>query len=134
MCTCRTIIDTDGLRTDTLVIGAPLHWDASAAGFARFSPDGTTYAYYNENDHLRFYDFNRSTWELSNEVNVQVNQATDDIIFTGIEFSPNGRFIYEAYRLQVWQVDTWEADIQSDGIRKVTEWDGTLNPLPTTFT
>ena len=130
----RTLIDSQGMHVDTLVIGEAFHWNASASGFARFSPDGTRYAYYNENDHLRLYDFDRTTGQLSNEVNVRVNNPSDDIIFAGIEWSPNSRFIYVADELQVWQVDTWEADIQNNGIRKIAEWDGTLNPLPTTFT
>jgi hypothetical protein len=106
----------------------------SAAGTARFSPDGTKYALYNYSDQLHVYDFDRSTGQLSNHQLVELFDRevieANPLHFASVEWSPNGRFIYCASYLNLHQIDTWESNLQ-DGIRHIDEYNGTLDPFPT---
>lgn len=108
---------------------------SSAAGTAKFSPDGTKYAIYSYNDNLHIYDFNRATGQFSNHQEVVIFEEPDPSLFyfASVEWSPNSRFVYTAATLTLHQVDTWESDINSAGIRLVGEYDGSLDPFPTTF-
>lgn len=106
---------------------------SSSAGTAKFSPDGTKYALYNYNDQLHIYDFDRETGILSNHQKIEIYHP-DSIdrslpLFSSVEWSPNGRFVYCASYLKLHQVDTWEDDPQ-DGVRHIADYDGTLNPFP----
>lgn len=114
------------------IIGSNRHWNASGGGFSRFSPDGSKYAYFNVNDELHLYDFDRTSGQLSNFQKVTVGDS-EGSIFAGHEWSPNGRFIYIVDGNQLYQVDTWEADIEADGIRLIDVYDGTLNPFTNSF-
>jgi hypothetical protein len=126
------LIDENGIqRNEPQVIGPIRHWNASSAGFSRFSPDGTKYAYFNVRDQLHLYDFDRSTGKLSNFQYIE--GIPDDNSFAGVEWSPNGRFIYVSNTLEIYQIDTWEADIKANGIRLIDTWDGTQNPFANTF-
>ena len=107
----------------------------SASGTAQFSPDGTKYAIYNYYDNINLYDFDRTTGQFSNHQKIIIEESPNDslFIFGSIEWSPNSRFIYTTAEITLHQIDTWEADIQSNGIRLVGEYDGSLDPFPTTF-
>ncbi len=102
---------------------------SSAFGQAKISPDGTKYAYFNSEDDLLLFDFDRSTAEFSNfrKAEVDVTPA-----FSGMEFSPNSRFIYMSTQDSLWQVDTWDDDLQ-ESLVLIDTWDGVGDPFPTTF-
>jgi len=108
---------------------------ASSSGTAKFSSDGTKYAFFNYYDQLNIYDFDRSTGILSNHQKIDIieNPNVDEIWFSSVEWSPNSRFLYTASGLQLHQVDLWEENIQENGIRLIDTYDGTLDPFPTTF-
>ena len=110
-------------------------WRSSSGGTAKFSPDGTKYALYTFVDQLHIYDFDRSNGVLSNHQKIFVypNPDQDEVRFCSVEWSPNSRFIYTASSKELHQVDTWEDDIQNDGIRLIAEWDGTKDPFSNTF-
>ena len=115
-------------------IGPDFHWNASASGRALFSPDGTMYAYYNKDDNLFLYDFDREIGELSNLRQLTLKTDTPPAGFlSSVEFSPNSRFLYVAIRDSLWQVDTYENDLR-DGTELIDVWDGTQDPFATTFT
>ena len=107
---------------------------SSASGTARFSPDGTKYAFYNYYDGLHIYDFDRSTGEISNHQEVVIFDSinVEDIRFGSMEWSADSRFIYTASRDELHQVDTWEPNLQ-DGVRLIDIYDGTQDPFATTF-
>ena len=113
-------------------IGKVFDWNASSSGTARFSPDGTKYAYYNESDGLLLFDFDRSTGLLSNYQQVVPFDTMGYGIFCSVEWSPNSRFVYTATKTKLHQIDTWEEDLQ-DGVRLIDTYDGTQNPFPNTF-
>ena len=129
----RFLIDSSGIHEhEDLSIGPAFHWNASAAGTARFSPDGTKYAYYNNLDGLLLFDFDRTTGELSNLRELDVLGSPAPAIFTSIEWSSNSRFIYSANRTELYQIDTEEL-ILENGNELIGTYDGTQNPFPNTF-
>ena len=111
-------------------------WYSGTLGKARFSPDGTKYAYFNRWANLHLYDFDRSTGLLSNHEKIQIFDTPADTFdhqFGSVEWSPNSRFAYVTNRDSLHQIDTWEEDIQTDGIRLIDIYNGTLDPFPTNF-
>jgi len=109
---------------------------SSSSGTAKFSPDGSKYVVYNYYDQLHIYDFDRSTGILSNhkKINVFSNEDIDreQIRFSSVEWSPNGRFIYTASQLELHQVDLW-AENPQDHITLIDTYNGTVDPFPTPF-
>ncbi len=109
---------------------------SSASGTARFSPDGTKYAVYNYYDQLHVYDFDRGTGILSNHKMIKIYPTEEvdrtKIVFSSVEWSPNGRFIYCASEYKLHQVDLGANDPQN-AIQIIGEFDGTEDPLPTLF-
>ena len=105
---------------------------SSGSGSARFSPDGTRYAIYNFYDQLHVYDFDRETGFLSNHrlVEIYPPEEIDREIFNfgSVEWSPNSRFIYCSSGVDLFQVDTWEEDIQ-DGVRFIDTYNGAMDPF-----
>lgn len=110
---------------------------SSASGTARFSPDGTKLALYNYYDQLHIYDFDRGTGIFSNhqKINVYPEEEIDsiEIRFSSVEWSPNSRFLYTASTYELHQIDTWENDIESEGIRLIDVYNGTEDPFQTHF-
>ena len=106
---------------------------SNSSGTAKFSPDGTKYALYNYYDQLHIYDFDRATGILSNHQKIEIYPPDsidrNKILFSSVEWSPNGRFVYCASYLKLHQVDTWIDDPQQ-GVRHIADYDGTLNPFP----
>ncbi len=129
------LLDENGFSENRIQsIGPDFHWNASGSGRALFSPDGSVYAYYNKDDNLFLYDFDRSTGDLSNLR--QHTLKTDTPVashLSSIEFSPNSRYLYVAVLDSLWQVDTYEQDL-IDGVELIDVWDGTQDPFATTFT
>ena len=131
------LIDSDGFRIDQIQNSHHFFTrnHTSASGTAKFSPDGTKYAFYNYYDQLHIYDFDRSTGSLSNHQKIEVIEDPDyfNLLFSSLEFSPNSRFIYAASSTVLYQVDLSEEDIQADGIRLIDTYNGTQEPFSTTF-
>lgn len=115
-------------------VGPEFHWNASASGTAVFSPDGTKYAFYNKDDNLLLFDFDRETGYLSNLKKLTLKTNTPNAGYvSSVEFSPNSRFAFIAVQDSLWQVDTYENDL-IDGLELIDVWDGTQDPFATTFT
>jgi len=105
---------------------------SSGSGTARFSPVGTQYAIYNYYDQLHVYDFDRETGILSNHQIVEIYDPEEidreSIRFSSVEWSPNSRFIYTSSSEDLFQVDTWEEDLQ-DGVRFIDSYNGAMDPF-----
>lgn len=111
-------------------------WFSGASGTARFSPDGTMYAYWNRHANLHLYNFDREEGLLNEHEKIVIFETALDSFDSragSVEWSPNGRFIYLSERDSLLQIDTWESDIESDGINLIDIYNGTLDPFPTTF-
>lgn len=105
---------------------------SNASGRAIFSPDGTKYALYNYTDQLHVYDFDRESGLLSNHQKIVVFQDSSLNFgpFTGIEWSPNSRFIYTASHRYLHQIDMWSSDPASNVIL-IDTYNGTQDPFGT---
>ncbi|MBK8620771.1 MAG: T9SS type A sorting domain-containing protein [Saprospiraceae bacterium] len=107
---------------------------SSSSGTAKFSPDGKKLALYNYYDQLHIYDFDRSTGLISSHQKVEIYPPDSIdrslINLSSVEWSPNSRFIYCSSSVDLYQVDTWEDDIQN-GVKYIDSYNGTLDPFPT---
>lgn len=110
-CYVKILIDSNGLELhDEQIIGREFDdVNASAAGEAKFSPDGKKYAYYNTADGLYLFDFNRKTGELSNYQFLPPNNIAN-WKFAAVEFSPNSEFLYLIVSDSIWQIETYAED------------------------
>ena len=128
------LLDENGFSKNNIQhIGPDLHWNASASGTAVFSPDGTKYAYFNKDDNLLLYNFDRNTGRLSNLKQVDIYDGDPYAFFSSVEFSPDSRFMYFSLQDSLWQLDTYEQNL-NDGKELIAVWDGTNDPFATTFT
>ncbi len=96
-------------------------WDivSSAAGHARFSPDGQYYATFDLYAGLFIYAFDRATATFSEERHIPFpypELATS----TTCEWSPNSRFLYAAKYDTLWQLDTWAEPLET-GLEFISE-------------
>jgi hypothetical protein len=101
-------------------------------GQAVFSEHGDRFAYYDYNDDLDIFDFNRCTGDFSNRVHIDIN---DTAYAGGAAFSPSGQYLYISSMKYVYQFDTWASDIELSKT-VVAEWDNFYSPFPpagTTF-
>lgn len=87
-------------------IGLYHYWDV---GQAKFSPDGSKFAYYHYHNGLEIMDFDRCAGMLSN----CVTDTTIPIVAgnCGLEFSPNSNFLYTTTVLRVHQYDMTVANV-----------------------
>jgi len=83
---------------------------SSSTGTARFSPDGTKYAFYNIHDHLLIYDFDRSTGQLTLQDRIMPIDTIGSDLYGSVEWSPNSRYIYTVIGFHLHQVDSQETD------------------------
>ena len=102
-----------------------------SAGDVKFSPDGKQFAFYNVYDGLHLYDFDRETGQLSN-VKTTEGYMPISALFATCEWSPDSRFLYLIQRDSVWQLDTYEEEI-NDGLEFIAEYNGVGDPLSTAF-
>ncbi len=110
-------------------IGDVPHYYAEG-GQGKFSPDGRHFAWFHPLNGLFFYNFDRTSGVLSNFRKI-VTPASDDIV-GGCEFSPSGRYVYFNTLAELYQIDTWEEDIQST-LTLIDTYDGFADPFPTGF-
>jgi hypothetical protein len=96
-------------------IGPPI--DSYGLGNVCFSPDGKYFAYYDWYYDLHLYEFDRCTGELSNLVQVPVD---DSATCGGFAFSPNSRFGYITTCKYVYQVDLQATDIAASRVKIAT--------------
>ncbi len=121
----RFLIDNNGISVDSQAIGPPFVYEAiinpNGNGESRFSPDGTKYALFTLVDGLQVYDFDRETGMLSNLKTLPWEPIDQFNIFSGIEFSPNSRFIYLVNQFELHQVDL-AAPSLNDGLEKIADY------------
>lgn len=112
-------------------------FERSGGGTMRISPDGMKLAYYDYFLNLHVYDFDRATGQISNHQKVTIFDDAEEMPnnkyrFGSVEWSPNSRFMYVAVRDSLFQVDSWEEDMDN-GIRLIDVYNGTLDPFTNTF-
>lgn len=106
---------------------------SAASGMAKFSPDGKAYALYNAEDNLILLDFDRSMGEFSNLKQLELHKLPLQNQKVGsVEWSSNSRFLYLCDQDKLWQVDTWEENLE-DGLILIDTWNGVNDPFPNIF-
>ena len=105
--------------------------NTTGSGDAKFSPDGTKYAFFTLYNGLWIYDFDRVTGEFSNFKSLDFTPP-ENVKFASVEFSPNSRFVYLSATDSLYQVDLWEDDLE-DGTILIDTYDGVQDPFATTF-
>lgn len=93
-------------------------WIADGGSQASFSADGTKYFRFSSIDGLYVMDFDRATGIFSNFRSLP---TTQEGLFNGACFSPNGRFIYMGNGPSLYQVDLDEDTLSAE---LIAEWDG----------
>jgi len=128
------LLDSDGFNMvdSTRLVGPDFGINSSSGGDAKFSPDGSVYAYFSLTDGLWLHDFDRSTGNFSNPRSV-LSLKSDDLGFTSVEFSPNSRFVYLSNTDSLFQVDLWESNLEDSKILIDTYRDNELDLLGTRF-
>ena len=113
----------------TQIIG-PLIYDG--VGQSLFSPDGTHFCSYNsvsqtDGSYLDIYNFDRCTGLLSNHLQLHQNRG-----WGGLAISPNSRYLYHNFELEVFQYDLNAPDVLASKV-KIANWDGYQSPFPAAF-
>ena len=113
------LLDESGIHYEKIEPGP--EWDewSSASGDAKFSPDGTKYAFFNQFDGLHLYDFDRADATLTNPRHIP-GRRPEVGIFASCEWSPNSRFLYLMRADTLWQLDTEEEPL-IDGLEFIAE-------------
>ena len=107
--------------------------NSSGSGTAKFSPDGEKYAFFNPYNNLFLYDFDREFGDLDNLQTLEILNTPNNVPrFSSIEWSPNSRFLYIASEDVLYQIDTWEDNLE-DGLVLIDTWNGVQDPFNTTF-
>lgn len=105
--------------------------NASASGDAKFSPDGTQYAYFNHYDGLLLYDFDRSSGDLTNVRKLNF-PFPNEVSFATCEWSSNSEFLYLATADSLWQVEVAFENLENGKVF-IAEHNGIKDPFSTQF-
>ena len=130
-CYFLVLITPDGIQPPQLRCSGHIWSDDDSGAQAVFSPDLEKYIRFNAWNGLNIFNFDNSTGDLSNPVQILFPNDTINYI-AGVAVSPNSRFLYVCARKRVYQFDLTADHIESSKIQ-VAEWDGTYNPYATIF-
>lgn len=83
-------------------------WRTNYFGQTVFSPDGGKFAYYEPNNDLDIWDFDRCTGIFSNLIHIDIN---DSMGAGGAAFSRSGRYLYVSSVNYVYQFDMQSSNI-----------------------
>jgi len=116
----KLLLDSDGLH----YIGFQEFGNefiGNGIGGIRFSPDRDLMAMYNVQDDLILLDFDNSTGEFSNYQLLDFPEDELLGIFSSLDFSPSGEYLYIASWKKILQVDLNNLDFET-GVELVGEW------------
>jgi hypothetical protein len=119
---------------DTLIqkIGDGAPPEEEGYGQTIFSPNGDKMVRFFPHNPLMLFSFDRSTGTFTSYDTISINYGTDWAFEGGCAISPNGRYLYVAAMLNVYQFDLWASDISSTQTTVAT-WDGVIDPIIITF-
>jgi hypothetical protein len=97
-----------------------------------FTPDGSKLIITSPYAGVNIFDFDRSVGLLSNHQQFPIANLSQFASVIGGAVSPNGRYLYVSAIVDLFQYDLWADDIAASQVL-IDSWDGTSDPLPTTF-
>ena len=97
-----------------------------------FSPEGEHYARMDSHNGLQILNFDRCSGIFSNFQHIDSSAFAGSPMFTGVAFSPNGRFLYVSHTLYIYQFDLLASNL-SNSKTLVATYDGFTSPYSTTF-
>ena len=97
-----------------------------------FSPEGEHYARMDSHNGLQILNFDRCSGTFSNFQHIDSAAFAGSPMFTGVAFSPNGRFLYVSHTLYVYQFDLLASNL-SNSKMLVATYDGFVSGYSTTF-
>jgi hypothetical protein len=100
-------------------IGDVMHWKSNGSTQAVFSPDGTKYAHFSARSGLFLYDFDRETGYLSRYRSLELEFRH---AYGGCVFAPGSRYLYINDNIRMYQVDTWQEDLEV-GLHRLADYD-----------
>lgn len=85
--------------------------------YSKFSQDGSKYVTACYEGYITVMDFDRCSGDFSNPLTIYNNASTHPATdphtgSTSVEFSPSGRFVYAADKVNLTQYDLWSSNIQ----------------------
>jgi hypothetical protein len=127
------LLTNEGI-VDTLIqtIGSIPPINEEGLGQTAFSSDGSVMARFFPNNPVSLYYFNRLTGCFSGVTAIDINYGSDWAFEGGCAFSPNGRFLYIAALLNIYQFDLTAVDVSATQTT-VAKWDGVIDPIIITF-
>jgi hypothetical protein len=115
-------------------IGIKTNRFGHSLGQLAFSPDGSKLYRTNTFDPVLVYDFDRETGRFTGFDTISYDYGSTPVGEIGCAVSPNGRFLYLAARMNIWQFDLQAADISASQTL-VCEWvQQYVSTIPTLFT
>jgi hypothetical protein len=95
-----------------------------------FSPDGNTYACFDNLTAVNIFNFDRCEGKLSGYRSI----SFDEPLYPGggLAISPNSRYLYFNSDIHIFQIDLWSNDLESS-LDTVATYDGYQSPLASTF-
>ena len=131
-CYHRLLLDNTGINElPDLYCGGTNTYIGDAGAFA-ISPDGSKVAHSTGYNGVNLFDFDRCSGELSNPVNLPIDNSDSSWFPAGAAFSPNGRFLYVSLLRHVIQYDLQAADIAASA-DTVAVYDGHQAPFASIF-
>jgi len=124
-------ITEEGIQPAQLKCSGRVWTDDDAGAQVVFSPDGKKYVRFNGWNGLNIFDFDTSTGDLSNPLNILFPNDTIGYI-SGVAVSSNSQYLYVCAQTKVYQFDLKAADIEASKV-VVAVYDGYQNPYPTIF-
>jgi hypothetical protein len=106
-------------------------YETTSKGQANFSHDGKKLVMGDPYNGILLFDFDRCTGLFSQKYQ-KINIGYDKYVCTGLEFSPNNRFLYVALGDELWQYDLQAPDLIKSKIL-IDTYDGFAQPYQTGF-
>jgi hypothetical protein len=126
-----SLLTPAGMVQNTLTFTGPyLSYFLYSEGQSNVSPDGSMYAIaYNTFNAVYLYDFNRCDGTIAFRDSVQIipNDSSEWPVW-GCSFSPSSRYLYATTNNDLYQYDTWNANLASSQ-KWIAAFDGFTDPF-----
>ena len=124
-------VTKEGVGTPVYTCTEKLWGDFDLIGQATFSPDRNRYARIIAEEGLHIYQFDASTGQMVWEFGLDF--PGEPLVYTGVAFSPSGRYIYATYDYKIWQFDLEAPDVSASRVLVAERDPDFADPFHTRF-